>query len=190
MMVTDLQHYLDLDADTPEPARRLAQQLGQLVQAATAGDAGAQWETALPCPRRPGNRRCPGRMIVLRTDAGAPIHWLCSGCHDQGQISNWERTPFDLRRQGLTLADKVNEITIAYETAQALRDLQLLDPDCQRVVFRIRANNDTAVLTASDDGLDELIGATAAEANHEQNRHRRQRLDNAYDVLINAAQDI
>jgi len=168
MMVIDLQHFLDLDAATPMPARRLAQQLGLLVQAATAGDAGVQWETALPCPRRPGNKRCPGRMIVLRTDAGGPIHWLCNGCQDQGQISNWEHTPFDLRRHGLTVAAKVNEIVIGYETAQALRDLQLLDPDCQRVVHRIRANNDNAVLAVSNDDLDELIGALSQEFQAEQ----------------------
>ena len=189
-MVTDLHHLLDLPLDTPAPARRLAGQLGNIVQAATAGDAGVQWETALPCPRRPANERCRGRMVVLRTEAGAPIHWLCSYCHDQGQISNWEDTPFDLRRQGLTVAESTDEIVIAYETAAALRELNLLDPDCQRAVFRIRANNDTAVLAVSNDDLDELIGATAAEANHEDNRRRQRRLDAAFDVLNNAAQDL
>jgi hypothetical protein len=190
MMVTDLQHLLDLPLDTPAPARRLAEQLGNIVQAATAGDAGVQWETALPCPRRPGNKRCRGRMVVLRTEPGAPIHWLCSYCHDQGQISNWEATPFDLRQQGLTLAESVDQIVITYETAATLRDLKLLDPDCQRMVFRIRANNDTAALAVSNDDLDALIGATAAEANHEDNRRRQQRLDAAVDVLTNAAQDL
>jgi len=43
----------------------------------------------------------------------------------------------------------------------------LLDPDCERLVFGIRAHNDGAVLAATDDDLDELIGFVAAEANHE-----------------------
>ena len=47
MRVTDLRHFLDLPADTPTPARRLAGQLSNLVRAATAGDAGVAWETAL-----------------------------------------------------------------------------------------------------------------------------------------------
>ena len=69
-----------------------------------------------------------------------------------------------------------------------LRELQLLDTDCERLVFRIRAHNDGAILAATDDDLDELIGSVAAEANHESNRRRQQRLDAAFDALNAAAQ--
>lgn len=186
-MVTDLHHYLDMPPDTPGPAQRLAEHLGNIVRAATAGDAGTAWESMLPCRRRPANRACPGRMIVLRTEAGAPIRWQCSACDDTGVISNWEDSLFDLRRRGLTVAEPANDIVIANEIAAALRDLQLLDPDCERLVFRIRAQRDGAVLSTSDDDLDELIGAVAAEANHEPNRRRQQRLDAAFEALNDAA---
>lgn len=186
-MVTDLHHYLDMPPDTPGPAQRLAEHLSNIVRAATAGDAGTAWESMLPCRRRPANRACPGRMIVLRTEAGAPIRWQCSVCDDTGVISNWEDSLFDLRRRGLTVAEPANDIVIANEIAAALRDLQLLDPDCERLVFRIRAQHDGAVLSTSDDDLDELIGAVAAEANHEPNRRRQQRLDAAFEALNNAA---
>jgi hypothetical protein len=188
MLVTDLHHVLGLPPDTPGPARRLAEHLSNIVRAATAGDAGTAWESALPCRRRPANRRCPGRIIVLRTEPAAPIRWRCSVCDDEGAISNWEDSPLDLRRRRLTLAGAVNEIVIPDEVAAALRDLRLLDTDCQRLVFRIRAHNDGAVLAAADDDLDELIGFVAAEANHEPNRRRQQRLDTAFDTLNSAAQ--
>ena len=125
---------------------------------------------------------------MLRTEPGAPIRWQCSVCDDAGVISDWEDSPFDLRRRGLTVAEAANEIVIPDEVAAALRDLQLLDPDCERLVFRIRPHHDGAVLAASDDDLDELIGAVAAEANHEPNRRRRQRLDAAF-AALNAAAD-
>jgi hypothetical protein len=188
MMVTDLHHFLDLPASTPGPARRLAEHLSTIVRAATAGDADTAWESALPCRRRPGNRRCPGRMIVLRTEPPAPIRWQCSVCDDEGIISNWADSPFDLRRRRLTLAHPVNELVIPNEVAAVLRELQLPDADCERVVFRIRARNDHAVLPATGDDLDELIGFVAAEANHEPSRRRRQRLDIAFDALSNAVQ--
>jgi hypothetical protein len=188
MLVTDLHHFLDLPEDTPGPARRLAEHLSNIVRAATAGDATTAWESALPCRRRPANRRCPGRMIVLRTEPGAPIRWQCSVCDDQGVISNWEDSPFDLRRRGLTLAGAVNEVVIPDQVAAALRDLRLLDTDCERLVFRIRAHNDGATLAAADDDLDQLIGFVAAEANHEPNRRRQQRLDAAFTMLTAAAQ--
>jgi hypothetical protein len=187
MLVTDLHHFLDLPSDTPGPARRLAEHLSDIVRAATAGDAGTTWETALPCRRRPANRACPGRMIVLRTEPGAPIRWQCSVCDDAGVISNWENSPFDLRRRQHTLTEAANQIVILNEVAAALRDLQLLDTDCERLVFRIRAHHNHAILTATDDDLDELIGSVAAEANHEPNRRRQQRLDAAFDALNSAA---
>jgi len=128
-------------------------------------------------------------MIVLRTEARAPIRWQCSVCEDTGVISNWEDSPFDLRRRGLTVAESASDIVIANETAAALRDLQLLDPDCERLVFRVRSQHNNAVLSASNDDLEDLIAAVAAEANHEPNRRRQRRLDAAFDALNNAAAD-
>ena len=187
MLVTDLSHFLDLPEDTPGPARRLAEHLSSIVRAATAGDAGTAWETALPCRRRPANRRCPGRMIVLRTEAGAPIRWQCSVCDDEGVINNWEDSAFDLRRRQLTLAEAASEIFIPDEVAAARRGLQLVETNCERLVFRIRAHNDHAILAATDDDRDELIGFVAAEANHQPNRRRQQQLDAAFDALNTAA---
>jgi hypothetical protein len=185
MLVTDLHHFLDLPADTPGSTRRLAEHLSNIVRAATAGDAGTTWESALPC-----RRRCRGRMIVLLTESGVRIRWQCSVCDDEGMISNWEDSPFDLRRRRLTLAKGINEIVIPDEVAAALRELRLLDTDCERQVFGMRAHTDGALLAVTDDDLDELIGFAAAEANHEPNRRRQRRLDAAFEALKTAAQTL
>jgi len=188
MLVTDLHHFLDLSEDAPGPARRLAHHLGNIVRAATAGAAGARWVTALPCRRRPAHRPCRGRISVVRREPPAPIQWWCSVCDDQGVVSNWADSPYDLRRRQLTVAGAVNEIVIGDETAAALRELQLLDPDCERLVFSMRAHPGGAAFAATDDDLDELIGFVAAEANHEPNRRRQHRLDAAFSVLTAAAE--
>jgi len=187
MYVTDLYHFLDLREDAPGPARRLAQHLAQVVRAATAGDAGRAWVSALPCRRRPARQPCPGRLTVVRTEPEAPIHWQCGVCGDDGVISNWADSPYDLRRRRLSAVGAVNTIVISDETAAALRELQSLDPDCERLVFAMRAHRDGAALTASDDEMDELIGFVAAEANHEPNRRRQRRLDAAFNVLTHQA---
>lgn len=187
-MVTDLRHLLDLPPETPGPARRLAEQLGNIVRAATAGHSGFAWETALPCRRRPANRACAGRMIVELAGLGAPVQWQCSACGDDGAISNWEDSPFDLRPRRLAVAKATTDIILSHDTADTLRDLRLLTPDEERLVFRIRAHRDHALLAANEDDLEELIGSVAAEANHEQNRKHQRRLDAAFDALNKAAE--
>ena len=101
-------------------------------------------------------------------------------CADEGVISNWEGSPYDLRRRRLTAVGTVNEINITDEVATALRELMLLDPDCERLVFSMHAHHGGAVLHASEGDLEELIGGVAAEANHETNRRRQRRLDSAF----------
>jgi predicted signal transduction protein with EAL and GGDEF domain len=43
MFVADLRHFLDMPDDVPGPARKMAEQLGFVVRAATAGEAGVPW---------------------------------------------------------------------------------------------------------------------------------------------------
>ena len=51
-------------------------------------------------------------MIVLLQEFGTPVRWQCSVCGDEGVISNWEDSPFDLRRRRLTVEGAVSEIVI------------------------------------------------------------------------------
>ncbi|MDA8297494.1 MAG: hypothetical protein M0004_13090 [Actinomycetota bacterium] len=187
MFVSDLRHFLDLPDDAPGPARKMADHLSNIVRAATAVPAGASWVSALPCRRRPERRPCPGRMSLCRLDVPARIEWHCTTCDDDGVISGWEGSHFDLRAPGSAAAPpSAVEIPVSDEVLAALRDLLLLDAACERLVYRARASEAGAVLTADEAGLEELVGFVAAEANHEPNRRRQQRLDHAYEVLSDA----
>lgn len=127
-------------------------------------------------------------MVLHRDpDASLPIRWQCSVCDDEGVINNWADSPFDLRPRSLIGAEPVHEIAIPADVATALRELQLLDTDCERLVFRIRPHGNGAILPTTEEGLEELIGYVAAEANHAPNQRRRRRLDAAFDTLNDAA---
>jgi hypothetical protein len=186
MLIADLTHFLDMPDSVPGPALRLAEQLGGIVRAATAGDVGTAWTSALSCRRRPGNRPCQGRMVVLRSEPSAPIQWQCSSCADEGVISNWQDSPYDLRSHRLAPAQARHQFVVPDEVAATLRALQLLDPDTERVVYRIRAHPEGAEITVTVDELDELIGVVAAEANQEPDRRRQRRADTALDMLNDA----
>jgi hypothetical protein len=187
MFVSDFRHFLDLPDDVPGPARRMAERLTLIVRAATAGDSGAPWVSALTCDRRPGRRPCPGHLAVLRTDVPPSIAWHCISCSDEGVISGWERSPYDLRpRHPRPSSADARRVVIPADTAAALRDLQLLSGDTERFVFRAEASEEGVVLVGDDDDLDELMGYVAAEANHEDDRRRQRRLDDAFEVLTRA----
>jgi hypothetical protein len=164
----------------------MADHLASVVRAATAAKAGAPWESALRCRRRPGRRACPGHIAVFRADLPAPIEWQCTACGDDGVISGWEDSYFDLHAPRSEPPEDVQiDIVVSDVVAAALRDLRYLDTGCERLVFRARAGNGGVVVTGSRDEIDELIDAVAAEANHETDR-RRTRLDAAFTALSDA----
>ena len=190
MIVSDLQHFLYMPDDAPGPARRMAEHLTMIVRAATAGDPGLPWVSALSCMRRPNHRACHGNLVLRRVDVPSSIEWQCANCGDDGVISGWERTPFDLRRRDNepSLSPDV-DVTVSREVAHTLRSLSLLDSTSEQIVFRARASPDGInILHSSEDDLDELLGYIAAEANHEHSRVRQKRLDVAFDILNRALQ--
>ncbi|HVB05229.1 MAG TPA: hypothetical protein VNF07_03150 [Acidimicrobiales bacterium] len=124
---------------------------------------------------------------MFRADLPAAIEWQCNVCGDEGVISGWEESPFDLRLPGNHTRNGPNhEIFLSDELAGALRELTLLDVECERLVYRMRSSGEDNILEASADELDELLGFVAADANHEINPNRRRRLDRAFAVLSDA----
>lgn len=182
MFVSDLRHFLDMPDDVPAPARRMGERLSLIVRAATAGDASVSWVSALTCDRRPGHKSCPGHLALFRSDIPASIQWRCTACGDEGVISGWERSPFDLRHHRDDAGDTL-EVVIPPDVAATLRTLLLLDTTGEQIVFRARPSAEGIVLAADEDDLDELTGYVAAEANHEHDRRRQKRLDQAFGVL-------
>ncbi len=81
-------------------------------------------------------------MIVFRSEFPVPIRWQCSVCHDEGVISNWQDSPYDLRRRHLALARPIKEIVISEQVAAALRELRLLDCGRERLVFAMSTTVD------------------------------------------------
>jgi hypothetical protein len=187
VFVSDLRHFLDLPADTPAPARRIAEHLTLVVRAATAAAGGRRWVSALRCTRRPGRRPCPGHVGVLRRDVPAAIEWWCTCCRDEGVIRGWQGSLFDLRTPAsLRAVGEVRVVVVSPEVVAALRSLVLLGTNCERLVFRATVDEEGVLLFGDDDDFEELIGYLAAEANHEADRRRQKRLDAAFTMLNDA----
>ncbi|MBD3373953.1 hypothetical protein GF406_02865 [candidate division KSB1 bacterium] len=84
----------------PGSGRRLWQYLGSIVQAVTErGPDDREDQTPLRCRRRPGRKRCNGRILAMIPDEDPmTIHWFCPVCEDNGVITGWQGTLWDRRR--------------------------------------------------------------------------------------------
>jgi len=96
-LVTDLGHFLDssgeIVAAMPRPARQLASFLVLVVDAVTQTMPATFTETRLRCT----SADCRG-TIIARVDAATDdIQWHCPACHQQGVVSNWQNTKWDMR---------------------------------------------------------------------------------------------
>ena len=129
----------------------------------------------------------PGRIIVVCTHPEAPIGWRCSRCGDTAPSATGQQPPTIYVANDWPWPNPSTRSPSTPRPAATLRALQFLDIDCQRAVFAIHASDTRLHLAVTDTDLDELIGAVAAEANHEPNRRRQQRLDAAFEALNTAA---
>lgn len=97
--VTDLTHFIDetggLHHLLTGPGRNLALHMTAIVATATTeGGEGSAGEVR--CRRRPNRRPCIG-TIEYRLWPDERITWGCPECGDNGVISNWQSTAWDMR---------------------------------------------------------------------------------------------
>ena len=104
-----------------------------------------------------------GRITIVRQQPPAPIQWRCNVLRRRGVISNREGSPHDRDDDDASPRwGRLTKSTSPMRVATALRELMLLDPDCERLVFSMHAHHGGAVPHASEGDLEELIGGVAA----------------------------
>ncbi len=108
VLVSDLRHFLGMPDDAPAPARRMAEHLGRIVEVGTASPTGEPTGSSIRCTRRPGRRPCVGLIELVRLDLPPSIEWWCPVCGDDGVVSGWEGSAFDLRRSSPDANGQVN----------------------------------------------------------------------------------
>lgn len=84
----------------------MAEHLSRVVEAGTANAVGELTATSIRCTRRPRRGTCTGSIEVVRIDTPVSIEWWCPVCGDEGVVSGWEDSPFDLRRPASCLDDE------------------------------------------------------------------------------------
>lgn len=97
MYITDAPHLLDdKGAIGPKrgPARKMADFLGSIIVAATLPTPGIQRPKCIEC----------GNMVGATVGSSGEIHWQCSACAEEGRISNWRLTLWDMTNRSASLS--------------------------------------------------------------------------------------
>jgi len=192
--ITDITHFPGSTLDQPVPAQvhpaayRMGRFMGAIVASATSVPDDGPRETGLRCRRRPARRACPGYLIVQRLDESEQIRWQCSRCDDNGLISGWHGCVWDFT-QTSSSADARPRATVYLDDDgyALLRSAQVsMDRDTERAVMAAQHTGRGIRLSIPPDLLEDLVGAIAFEANHEETRERQRRLDELADLFDRA----
>lgn len=188
MYVTDMTHFIsirDPEEQIPEPARRLGEYFGRIVEAATASTVrGREFATTVRCRRRPQRRACTGRVEVLCTDVPSSIEWWCPSCADEGVIASWRRTPWDLSPpSGRQPGGEIVTVHMPEDVHRALEALVWSEPTLARLVKGAEADVDDVLIEAPVPLVAQLRDRLAERMDEMPSQRGKRLLDQAHFLL-------
>ena len=98
--IVNLEHLVDEDgtiAAPKGPARKLAEHIVAIVAMASRPELIPVPEYQVRCRRRPGRKPCSGMIEADFDPEDERIMWWCPVCDDNGYISDWKGSLWDLR---------------------------------------------------------------------------------------------
>ncbi len=102
VMVTNIQHFLDEDGKIPRlspKTKELFLFLTTVIEVATIHYGQPLAFAEIDCRRTSEDMDCEGEIGVWILYEDNSIGWECTECGDEGVISDWEGTQWDMRKQ-------------------------------------------------------------------------------------------
>ncbi len=107
---------------------------GDLARFASLAESGILRKTPIQCPKRPGRKPCRGLLVVRRSDVPPRVGWQCPECSAGGQISGWEESGDDLRREPFPPAEG-RVVRVSARAHTALREIARTDDELIPLVY-------------------------------------------------------
>jgi hypothetical protein len=180
--ITDLAHLVDENGLPPVGApKELLEALGfygGIVEAGSSHPVGTQFPSAIPCRKDPTKSRL---TIANRRDG--TILWKCPDCDENGSISNWQGSDYDL--SGATEPDMGRRVGVhvTAEAHGALREIITNSQEEQAIIAGAVVTSEGIWISGRVDDFEELLGSIAAAANHAKNAKRRRVLHGVFDKV-------
>lgn len=135
------------ERDPLGPARRMAEFIGDVVSAATISPKGKRKRSAVRCRRRPGHRKCPGRIIVCEQVNGE-IEWQCPSCNGMGVIHGWQGGWSDLSELRETGEQPGFEVMLTERRYDELKKCLMMDMEWDDIMYAATYTTEGIILRA------------------------------------------
>ncbi len=177
---TQLRHFLDDSGefwDIKGPGRKLAEYLCSIVKAASSEILEIPIPTGIKCRRRPKRKPCKGEVYTFLDNEKSVIEWYCPVCKDNGYISDWENTKWDMRFSDILL------VRLSLFECTLIKNKTLAGPDLTDRFDAANEVSNSITVYYTPDELEALLGFIAEEANHTSDKDLGEELDILYEGL-------
>jgi hypothetical protein len=179
-LICDIRHWIDVDPATELPRGLLRRRafLGHIISAVTTVR-DSEFVSGIPCQRRPRSGPCRGLIAVeTEEDESEPfIYWWCHACGDNGRISGFRGSWYDLGRYRDRRADAKHllPLVLACDEYAALlsEKMSTYCPATLRVIYSAHGGAYGVVLIGDERDVDLLTDAVAADVQREKKSPRR-----------------
>jgi len=153
-----------------------------IVKAGSSHSSNTQFCSAITCRRRPNHKPCGSYLTVTHREDDV-IHWQCPGCGEQGFISHWEGTIYDMTYAEEPEPGELVSITITPEEYKMLSEIIVVAQEESAIIFGAVSTPKGMLLTGRVEGFDQLLDAIAFDINHADSPKRRRVMDGIYDKI-------
>lgn len=181
--MSDLTHFLDENGLAPVDApRELYEALsffGGIAKAGSSHPSNTQFCSAVRCRTMLKRKPCGGHLMISHRPDGV-IHWQCPKCGEQGFISNWQRTIYDLSGAAESIPTQRLSVLIKPDEHKLLREIITSSQEEDAIISGAVSTPDGVLLTGGVEDFDQLMGSIAFDANHSDSVKHQRVMDRLY----------
>lgn len=187
--MTDLSHFLDENGNPPtdisDELRDSIQFFTNITRAASSHISNKPFLSMVQCRRTIDDNICGSWLSVEKMDRGQ-IHWKCPICGEEGFISNWQKTRYDLTEEARKQEDESFTLIVTKKEYELLQDILIFSSEEEAILFGGVSTAKGVRLSGYPESFDLLIDSLAAAANHAEDSKQQRALDKIYDKVENA----
>ena len=189
--ITNMMHFLNEDGlvpmGQPEEFYAMLNYFGDIVNAASSHPTDAQFCSTVVCRGESGRRRC-GSYLTIAHQPGNTIHWQCSECGDQGFISSWLGTIYDLNEAVERDPTQRVSVAITPDEHRLLKEAITSSQEEDAIISGAVSTPDGVILSGGLDDFDLLLGSIAFNANHAKTAKCQKTMDKVYEKIASVVE--